>query len=825
MSRGGIEDDYNILVGLPDEFPNTILAAQILKPERPDTPTRNVYYATQSITHLTRAYENRLKRATPISAKLDDGLSSVTITIINADLDQRSEVYPYPDRYIGSFLTLYHILEAEDQGGYLTIFEGICVAIRYSEMSIDLDFVAETNRSKNLTLRTVGHKCPWEFKGAECGYSGAETVCNKLYTDAGGCSGRSNQHRFGGFPGRPDVAAIGKYSGLGASPSYQLLQSGDSIVTQRVTTSFDDTFSVADDSANNRTVVSSITPDWVNVRAPKYKAAASLTTTTGTIASGSSSLVVANASGWEVGHGVRVIGAGTVAGTSTLNGAINSSVTTITLASTANFDEYGMARIGSEIVYYYGKTSTQLQNVSRAYEGTSAASHLNGATVTPYEDLVTTVTAISGTTLTLAAAAGTTATGRTVYHDDTYAIGEALNDALTGIRPLYLGSGSYYSGPIIIDGEDPVTILGDGPGRSTIYSIHPTPAIIVDTATGSSGTILFQDLGFYGAGGGAVNHGLRFRDTGANGIYGVTLRNLKLENFGGSGVKMESGTYATSTILIESVDVDQSVYAIGDAFDLWGAKDLTLLRCQVRFVPDGKSGYRVRSGSPVFIGCTGISSGTDTRWATLGNNVTDDGVASYVKASLIGCSVAEFSGIGVHCKSESVASFYSTTISPSTTGTLRALKFDYVTADQAGIFDAQSTIDTGGRTFTNSQPIHSYNAPFVQIGHREFTQYYDTNVSTAVSFPAIRTTSIGSGATIQQATTLAGYSRVSGHTLYDEQSTPGTPPSNTGYLYAKDIGGVTGLYWKADGVAERRIDTQTSSGSASGDRAYAWFIS
>ena len=121
---GGVYDDYNILAGIPDTFPNSIQAATIVLPERVDEAASTKYYATQLVTHLSHNYENRLKKATPLSAKLDEGLSSVTCSIINTDLDQRSKVYPHPDRYIGSTLSLYHILQTDTQSGYLLIFKG-----------------------------------------------------------------------------------------------------------------------------------------------------------------------------------------------------------------------------------------------------------------------------------------------------------------------------------------------------------------------------------------------------------------------------------------------------------------------------------------------------------------------------------------------------------------------------------------------------------------------------------------------------------------------------------------------------------------------------
>lgn len=42
--------------------------------------------------------------------------------------------------------------------------------------------------------------CSWRFKSSECGYAGAETLCNKTLQK---CRELSNQLRFGGFPSVP----------------------------------------------------------------------------------------------------------------------------------------------------------------------------------------------------------------------------------------------------------------------------------------------------------------------------------------------------------------------------------------------------------------------------------------------------------------------------------------------------------------------------------------------------------------------------------------------------------------------------------------------
>ena len=827
MARTGAFTNWVTLSSDQGQMPEVIEAVTIERPAGGGTYD-TFYYATQETTYRLispAVYVPRLKSVGSIVSQLGNGQGRVTIRLQNGDLGFRDDfAIDYvtsagrteasgSDMFIGSKVTIRRILIGEVSASPvetdLIFMFGTVTGARYTEEYLELDVATDVNLAPTLSNRRVGSKCPWVFKGTECGYSGGLTTCNKLYTDAGGCSGRSNQHRFGGFPARDSAASIGRVSGLGSPATYQLVQIGSDYTQQRMITAFDDSFAVTDDSANDRTVVTSITPDWVNAASPKYRVAADLTLTTGTVSSGSSSLTVASATGWKVGHGIRVIGAGTVAGTSTLNGSINSSVTTITLASTSNFAASGMAKINNEIVYYHGKTSTQLQNVVRAYNGTSAASHTNGATVTPFVDLVTTVSAISGSTFTLVNAAGTSVTSQTVYHDDTAAILEAFDDAYTAGKPLYVPAGDYWASPLIFDSKNRVILKGDGPGRTTFHSIHPEPIIVIDTTTATSHTVTIENFGFVGTSTGALNHGIRVRDTGGNGVFNLTLRNLRFNDVGGSAVKTESGANAAFTILLEALDVDQQSIALGHGIDLWGSNDTTLIRCYVHNVADSKAAYRVRSGSVTMIGCNGIDGGNPATWGLFGNNTAEDGTDNYCRVNLIGCNVEAFTDYGIRCKAGSYANFFSTQVIAPTSGTVTPIKFDYVTTDQAGIFDALSGVQTMGASYTNSQAVHSDGMPFIQLGHREFSTFYDTNGAASATIPGIS----GSRITGSQnyAMTHAGYQKLSGHMAMEEQSSPVTAPANTGFLFAKDAGGQTGLYWVSDGVTERRIDAASVS--------------
>ena len=99
------------------------------------------------------------------------------------------------------------------------------------------------------------------------------------------------------------------------------------------------------------------------------------------------------------GWGLATFG-GTVANalTTTLNGAIDASTTTIVLTSVVNFPSTGTnhIQIGSEEISYTGISGNTLTGVTRGARGTTAASHSDGATVTNSSDFVAWGEAASG---------------------------------------------------------------------------------------------------------------------------------------------------------------------------------------------------------------------------------------------------------------------------------------------------------------------------------------------------------------------------------------------------------------------------------------------
>ena len=72
----------------------------------------------------------------------------------------------------------------------------------------------------------------------------------------------------------------------------------------------------------------------------------------------------------------------TPADTTTLTGAHSATITTLTVASTDSFYDYGRVIIDSEVISYTGKTSTTFTGCTRGEEGTTAVSHSGAATIT-----------------------------------------------------------------------------------------------------------------------------------------------------------------------------------------------------------------------------------------------------------------------------------------------------------------------------------------------------------------------------------------------------------------------------------------------------------
>lgn len=75
--------------------------------------------------------------------------------------------------------------------------------------------------------------------------------------------------------------------------------------------------------------------------------------------------------------------------TTTTTVALTTTATTIPVASVANLASFGAVQIDSEVIFYQGISGSSLQNARRGQYGTTAATHVLGATVSQSQYIIT----------------------------------------------------------------------------------------------------------------------------------------------------------------------------------------------------------------------------------------------------------------------------------------------------------------------------------------------------------------------------------------------------------------------------------------------------
>ena len=127
-------------------------------------------------------------------------MPSVTLTISNADRTMEGYINK-GEGFIGDEVRLIIVY-----AGDLTTDPAIDEVFAIKSVEITSEFASFTLGIPNPLLEPFPSViynrriCRFKFKESDCGYSGGDTTCEKTMTD---CISKSNQDRFGGFPGIP----------------------------------------------------------------------------------------------------------------------------------------------------------------------------------------------------------------------------------------------------------------------------------------------------------------------------------------------------------------------------------------------------------------------------------------------------------------------------------------------------------------------------------------------------------------------------------------------------------------------------------------------
>jgi hypothetical protein len=181
-------------------------------------------------------------------------------------------------------------------------------------------------------------------------------------------------------------------------PSAHNLVPGDILLMDNFTAITNSNFSASDFDDKKFMVVTTPTNTTITITMPSNESGSGATTSGG----------IRIQKYYTVGPAVQAKGFGyglgswggedAGANTTTLNGAINSAVTTLTLADASQFPSSGtnFIIIDSEEISYTGVSGNTLTGLTRGVAGTTAASHSDGATVTNSTDYVAWGEAASG---------------------------------------------------------------------------------------------------------------------------------------------------------------------------------------------------------------------------------------------------------------------------------------------------------------------------------------------------------------------------------------------------------------------------------------------
>ena len=220
------------------------------------------YYATLPVNVGGQVYDRPLKSIGELKLSMGRAADRVEVRLSNEDGLNGGIFIQSRDAVRGSRVEIgryYRNPQSPTTDYHVILFKGTIVSVSVDDRDIVLTVVSDLYAGGMIgATRVVATSCQFVFKdSATCGYVGAETVCNKRYTDAGGCSGRANQHRYGGALKRNNQVALQTTSG-GLPAVNQQVKAWDGATTtnfvQRNAIAFQGA-PVTDDSANNRTIV------------------------------------------------------------------------------------------------------------------------------------------------------------------------------------------------------------------------------------------------------------------------------------------------------------------------------------------------------------------------------------------------------------------------------------------------------------------------------------------------------------------------------------------------------------------------------------------
>jgi Uncharacterized conserved protein (DUF2163) len=151
---------------------------------------------------MAEPYEARIKSVGALKQSLGRAIDNVEVAIENLASDYGADFVVLQNKLDGATVKIGRWFVHPDTGEewHVFVMQGVAASVQFSQDEFKLTVIADLAARGQLGARCTTRTCQWEYKGAECGYAGEMPSCSKIYDDVNGCTGHSNEARFGGFP-------------------------------------------------------------------------------------------------------------------------------------------------------------------------------------------------------------------------------------------------------------------------------------------------------------------------------------------------------------------------------------------------------------------------------------------------------------------------------------------------------------------------------------------------------------------------------------------------------------------------------------------------
>lgn len=164
-------------------------------------PTRpTLRMATAPLTAMSETWTNDVNAIGELRHSLESPVDRVSVRLQNVDGVLAADILAHYEEWQRAECVIYRQYRSGSLTETVEMFRGGVQRPEVSDAVIEFEVLADVRTAGAIvSTRNLGALCPWKFKDTNCGYSGGETECNKLLKSPGGCEGRENTHRFGGW--------------------------------------------------------------------------------------------------------------------------------------------------------------------------------------------------------------------------------------------------------------------------------------------------------------------------------------------------------------------------------------------------------------------------------------------------------------------------------------------------------------------------------------------------------------------------------------------------------------------------------------------------